>query len=280
MKNTFLFALSLLLMSDADAQIALQYSFPSLNNASFSVIKFGLAGDHYVRSDYSTNQITVYNLNQVLIKTINIPASVITQNYQVYYISDNLFDLDSSIEYLVNKPVIPGVYTNTYIVKEDGTILLEVDSASHANYSNPNLISDFVDVYPTPDGTKLILYKKNSGYQVYSLPGSLPCHECTDGVFTGNFSPDNPDRNGSNLSNPFPNPTNNLTRIDYNLPKGINQGDLIFFNTNGAEVKRFNVSNVFSFIYVSANDLPTGTYFFTLRTTLGITEGKKLVVVK
>ncbi|MBK9730514.1 MAG: T9SS type A sorting domain-containing protein [Chitinophagaceae bacterium] len=280
MKSIILLSLSILLMSAVNAQISLQYSLPSINNASFSIIKFGLAGDQYVLIDYSTNQITVYNLNQVLEKTIDIPASVIVTNYQVYYISDNLFDLDSSLEYLVNKPIIPGVYSNTYIVKEDGTILLEADSAIISNFTNPNLISDFANVYPTPDGTKLILYKKNSGYQVYSLPGTLPCHECNNGVFTGNFSPENPDRNGTNLSNPFPNPTDNLTRIDYNLPKGINQGELIFFNTNGVEVKRFNVSNVFSFIYVSANDLPQGTYFFTLKTTQGITEGKKLVVVK
>ena len=78
----------------------------------------------------------------------------------------------------------------------------------------------------------------------------------------------------------FPNPTSNLTRIDYQLPNGIKQGEFVFYNTMGTEVKRFKVTNTFSFIYVSAHDLPSGTYYYNLQTSAGASDGKKMVVIR
>lgn len=92
------------------------------------------------------------------------------------------------------------------------------DSSFHPNYQNPNLITSFADVYPTTTGTKLILKNMDDEYRVYSLPGRMTCYECSDGVYTGNVMGPSPNENRSSLSNPFPNPTNNLTRIDYQLP--------------------------------------------------------------
>lgn len=283
MKNSFFVSLFVVFSFGASqAQINLEYSIPAPDAFSFSIVKFGYAGDKYVLIEqFYDNTIQIFSLNNVLEKTITIPPAVINNYYSIYYISDNLFDLDSSIEFLVNKPLPPyGFISSTYIVKEDESILLTVDSAYHGNYQNPNLISEFADIFPTPAGTKLILKKNNYGYFVYSLPGSLPCYECSDGEFTGNTPIVNHNQNHNRLSNPSPNPTSNLTRIDYQLSNGIKQGELIFYNTMGTEVKRFKITSTFSFIHVSAQDLPSGTYYYILETSAGVSEGKKMVVIR
>jgi len=280
MKNISLTFLFIICLTCLKAQITLQYSFPSTKIYSLSVVKFGYGGDKYVLLNLEEQQIEIYSMNQVLEQTINIPDTVYSNYYQVYYISDNLFDLDSSIEYLVNKPVnLPNI-ANTYIVNADESILLEIDSAAIGNYTNPYLFSEFNNIYPTTDGTKLILRKSNNSRDVYSLPGSLPCYECSNGVYNGNIAGGNSGERQSSLSNPYPNPTNDLTRINYQLPDGVTQGELVFYNTTGIEIKRFKVTSTFSFINVSAKDLPAGTYYYTLQTSAGKSDRKKMVVIR
>jgi len=279
MKNFFfLLVFVLFCFCGAQGQISLQYTFPSaVTNYYFSIIKFGYAGDKYVKVDPANHEIQIYSLTQVLEKDFIIPSSIVGNSYNVWYVSDNLFDLDSSVEYLVLTTLPPF---SEYILKEDGSVLFARDTVSPRFLTNPNAISDFTDIYPTTDGTKLIVGKVNVGTEVYSLPGSLPCYECSNGEYTGNFSPSGQSGDGMSLSNPYPNPTNNLTRIDYKLPDGINQGELVFYNTIGNEVKRFKVTSVFSFINVSAHDLPSGTYYYNLQTSAGGSDGKKLVVIR
>ena len=130
------------------------------------------------------------------------------------------------------------------------------------------------------EGTKMILKQQHDGYDIYSLPGSFPCYECSNGLYTGNFSPSDGNENRSTIGNAYPNPTSNQTRIDYKLPDGITQGEIIFYDTMGVEVKRFKVTGVFNFIYVSAKDLASGTYYYNLQTSAGGSNGKKMVVIR
>ncbi len=282
MKNITLLLVLLFSFSAIDAQINLEQTFPSENifQGYFSVVKFGYLGEKYVVFKGADSVIQIYSLNYVLEKTIAIPPAIINSFYTVTYVSDNLFDLDTSIEYLLIAPYDGIPTANYYVVKEDGSIIIEMDSCS-TNSVDQNELSSFNGIYPTASGTKLLLRKYNTGYQVYSLPGSLPCYECSNGVYTGNFSPSggNENRNAS-LSNAFPNPASNQTRIEYKLPDGISQGEIIFYNTRGNEIKRFKVSNAFSFIYVSTHDLPSDTYYYILQTSAGNSDGKKMVVIR
>ncbi len=82
------------------------------------------------------------------------------------------------------------------------------------------------------------------------------------------------------ISNPYPNPTNNTTTIDYTLPAGSNEGEIVFYNLQGAEVKRFKVDKTFSTLLVSTADIAAGTYLYQLQTSVVSTEGKKMVVIK
>jgi hypothetical protein len=220
-------------------------------------------------------------LNHTLEKSISIPSFIVSNYWAVRYVSDNLFDLDSAVEYLITDLDTATLnWTNFYILKEDGSTLFFRDSVSVYSADESFFVSEFGAIFPTTQGTKMTFGRLVSGWEVYSLPGNLPCYECSNGVYTGNFSPADQNKISGTLSNPYPNPTSNLTRIDYHLPNGIKQGELIFYNTMGSEVKRFKVTGTFSFINVSAHDLPSGTYYYNLKTTAGSSEGKKLVVIR
>jgi hypothetical protein len=158
------------------------------------------------------------------------------------------------------------------------TIILEGDSlfaSSGINYQwyafgqlLPGATNQFY--IPTLGYQYTVVVTDSNGCTATSLPFD---------VISLNISPaDN--SNPSGLSNPYPNPTDNLTRIDYQLPDGIKQGELVFYNTMGTEVKRFKVTNTFSFIYVSAHDLASGTYYYNLQTSAGASDGKKMVVIR
>ncbi|MCE9538103.1 MAG: T9SS type A sorting domain-containing protein, partial [Bacteroidetes bacterium] len=78
----------------------------------------------------------------------------------------------------------------------------------------------------------------------------------------------------------YPNPTNSSTKIDYTLPNGINKGEIVFYDTQGKEVKRFNVDNTFNSLEISTEDLRSGIYYYNLQTAQGNSGAKKLVTVK
>jgi len=64
------------------------------------------------------------------------------------------------------------------------------------------------------------------------------------------------------------------------LPKEERQGELILYNIQGAEVKRYKVDNTFKDILLDNTQLPAGTYFYQLQTKKGAVGTKKMVVIK
>jgi hypothetical protein len=84
----------------------------------------------------------------------------------------------------------------------------------------------------------------------------------------------------SNISNAYPNPNNGSTQIDYSLPPGLNEGEIVFYDLQGTEVKRFKVDRTFTTLLVSTKELAAGTYYYQLQTTGDSSGGKKMVVIK
>ena len=179
-------------------------------------------------------------------------------------------------------------FYNTYptgngvnIYREDGTTLFsepsESASLAYSVMTNP-VRPLWYPIVKTSTGTKMVLiagydtitYQPNA-YKVYSLPG----------VFypTVVYNPSQVD-NQMELSNPFPNPTINTTRIDYELPNGVNQGEIVFYNLQGSEEKRFKVDRTFNTLLISTSDLAAGTYYYQLQTTAQNSEGKKMMVIE
>ena len=115
---------------------------------------------------------------------------------------------------------------------------------------------------------------------VYSLPGNLPCtNPCADSLTTGKKII-NPEPNILNSISAYPNPTKDYINVDYTLPQGVNQGDIVFYDFQGKEIKRYKVDRAFDHLRISTNDFPAGVYLFNLQTSKGISEGKKVIKIE
>ena len=49
---------------------------------------------------------------------------------------------------------------------------------------------------------------------------------------------------------------------NYHLPNGINEGEIVFYDINGKEIKRYRVDNTFNTLIINNSDLPAGTYLY------------------
>ena len=83
------------------------------------------------------------------------------------------------------------------------------------------------------------------------------------------------------MENIYPNPSNgNNTTIEFQLPQGENHGELIIYNLQGMELKRYEVDNTFHNLIINNSDLHSGTYFYQLLTNNASTGAKKMIVVR
>ncbi|MFH0865633.1 MAG: T9SS type A sorting domain-containing protein [Bacteroidota bacterium] len=164
----------------------------------------------------------------------------------------------------------PGTSFFTGIYNEGGILIFSDTGAAGIR---PNFIQQQFPIYNTSQGTKMILSYGNGQAKVFSLPGTL-----SDDIAEAN-------NNliaiqSSSVSNAYPNPTNNTTQIDYTLPPGINEGEIVFYDLFGNEVKRFKVDKTFNTLLVSTADIAVGTYLYQLQTMGDNSAGKKIVVIK
>jgi len=285
MKKILLFALLAFCMT-AKAQITLEHiydsaatwNFCSGNACQLMVINFEVSGERYVKVNRCGRLLSIYDLNHALLKNISLNnAPLIPPNNKVgdiLYISENLFNTDSKIEfmYLYSYTDTSGNGQDvTNIYNEDGTLIFADTSAP---WIKPNFIQQQYPIYNTSLGTKLILSCHNGKAKVFSLPGNL-----TVGIAEANNNLIEM-QTQSSVSNAYPNPTNNFTQINYTLPDNVSEGEIVFYNIQGNEVKRFKVDKTFNTLLVSTSDIATGTYYYQLQTTGQISDGKKLIVIK
>jgi hypothetical protein len=277
-----IFIIFILFGLNVNAQIILEHTYDSAStintigpngaeSSQLMIVKFEISGERYVRINKWGKKITIYDMNHTLLKTISLagfPMDFNNQAGDILYFSENLFDLDSGIEFMyVVSPNSSGYYTGIY--NDDGSLLFS-DTAAPAIH--PNYPQQQYPIYNTLQGTKMILSYENSMHaKIFRLPGTL--------------STAIQEANGQlmqvqGISNPYPNPTNNTTRVDYTLPNGVNQGEIVFYDLQGKEIKRFKVDKTFNSLLISTTDIPAGTYYYQLQTSLQASEGKKMVVVK
>jgi hypothetical protein len=268
MKKLLLFIGILVANFYAKAQVTLEHIYPqNLDYAHFSAVGY----KYY----YNTNTtLNIYNLNHSVYKIITFPnipnSSKIGRS--VGYVSDSLFNTNTSnIEYVLstNDSISTNGNQQQTILDDAGNIILRKDSA-------------YVSVvYFTTSGYKMLLNENaniNSNSYVYSLPGALPCDECTSNhVLSGMAKYSG---NSGTLMNVFPNPNSGMATIKYQLPDGVTKGDIILFNLQGQEINRFTVDKTFDSLNLTTTDIASGTYFYVLRTTSGDVGVKKMVVIK
>lgn len=295
MKKLTIIIMILFIVCTINAQITFEQDY--VNSDEFIIIGLENSGHKYfsIEENVPVYSIMLYNLDHILFKTIPIDISgffppqydTLTDFdhfFYVYYISENLFDLDNEIEFLAYIAYWYYDYTiSNYIsnhkieiYNEDCSTLFTINDASptESMFYGEGVPAS---IFNTEDGTKMIL-EVDTIYKVYSLPGNLPCELC-DTTSTGKNEL-NPNYNSFGLSNSYPNPTSNYTRIDYQLPAGINKAEIVFYDTKGNEVKRFAVDRTFDHLRISTAELSSGTYFYSLQTEKGIFCGKKMVVIR
>jgi hypothetical protein len=158
---------------------------------------------------------------------------------------------------------------STMIYNEDQTLLF---SEPGGPMIVPNYHQQQYPIYNTTMGTKMILSYSNGEAKVFGLGGTL-----TTAVQKNN---DNLPNNGFAVSNPMPNPVTNQTRINYVLPKGVAEGEIVLYDMLNKEIKRYKVDNTFDNLIISSSEIAAGNYFYRLESTGENSGTKKMIVVK
>ncbi|MBI3500441.1 MAG: T9SS type A sorting domain-containing protein [Bacteroidetes bacterium] len=264
----------------AKSQIVWEHTYDSAstdNSLGFGesqlmVIKFEISGERYVKVNRHGASISIYDMNHSLVKTISLVALPLCFGSlgDILYLSEKLFDTDSAIElmYIRSSCGVSSPYYITNIYKEDGTILFSDTGSAQIK---PNYEQQQYPIYNTSVGTKMILSYRNGEAKVFSLPGTL-----SQGVQDGNAQL----MQAQGLGNLYPNPSAGKVTLQYELPKGEKEGEIILYNTQGAEVKRYKVDDTFKDLLLDNTMLPAGTYFYQLQTSKGSVGNKKMAVVK
>ncbi len=279
MKNILLFLMLTMLTLNAEAQIAFEYAYDSAattNSGRFSqlfIVDFEVSGQKYVRINQIDDVISIYNLNHTIYKSFPIPnVQPVNYYYQVLYLSENLFNTDPEIEYMLavsnpDPPSIPEHY-ETRIYNDAGAQLFFADN------EYPSVRAQWhaqqYPIYNTPFGTKMILSNVDTKEgKVYGLPGNL----------VTSITISNSNDNFQNF-NAYPNPSSNELTIEYKLEDTDKEAQLIFYDINGKESKTFRIDNSFTSIKVSSADLTPGTYSYVIKTNTKIYKGQKIIIVR
>jgi Secretion system C-terminal sorting domain len=259
----------------AKSQITLDYTYSYVSTTSGQVILFSSNGEKIMMNDTGVSQVSLYNTDYSLWKTINLPTYTGFKFSGAYAVSDNLFNSDDLVELIAiyYSTSVSSTY-KAQVINESGTVLQDLGNA----YS--------VEVHIINGNYKLFAYQLNIAagsaesftFNIYSLPGTQPCGQC--GSLGLARVQDIVDNGSSNLSAPIPNPNAGQSKINYTLPEGINQGVITIFNSTGQSVKTYNVGSNFQFITLDNSNLPSGVYYYNL-TGAGIQPtGNKMVIVK
>ncbi len=275
MKKSILILVTIIFsVYQSNSQVTFDTSIPG----GVSLIK--LHNNGYKYKQYAANTITLYNLNNTVYKTINIPTQSVAPN-SIGYISENLFDLDNDIEFAVYYLTDGTLPTKGYfyIYNEDGSTLFYKDSVSLTqpiSVTVPNIFDNTQIVYYTSSGAKLKLNMENGNTNIYNIPGTLMCNYCPSDIVSFVTNPNS----SNNLTfETYPNPSNDFTKIKYTLPENANKGEIIIYDIYGKEIKKYSITNAFDNITLSNEDLPSGTYLYLLKAN-NYSSTKKVIVIK
>lgn len=277
------------------AQITLEHTYTVTNShQELQPALLESAGTKYALFNEANLELKLYNIDHSIYKTITINnrsdlydpvAFPHLRSIDFYYVKEGLFDTDSEVEFMLyyQACLTSGCSTTVNaiaIINEDGTVLFKKDNAGvkglnlyYSTYtSTPNSIIN------ASDGTSKMILRGTASpdIYVYNLPGSLLCDPCggTTGARYADAS------SGVVLKQNFPNPSTTHTIIEYTLPEEVNSGTLKIYNTGGILLKSYEVDHAFDHLKISTQDLPAGTYYYTIQTNTGQVQSKKMIVVK
>jgi hypothetical protein len=267
--------LVLFLSTASRSQIVLEHLYE--NPEAFGLIKVDSNDWKYVCFNMH-DTIQLYHLDHTLDRIIVLPSKS-TQSLVI--VAKNLFDLDGKYQCMTYTATYPA---SIQVFREDGTVIFRRDSAHlGSGGSSPRGIGMPIEnqsgLIPTKNGTKMILWARDDKTygrrEIYSLPGKLP-------ESSSSLAVNNPYRQQSLQFQLFayPNPSRGRTRIAYELPLGVSQGEIVLSNEVGLEIRRFRVSNAFNDILIDQSNFVNGTYFYKLVTSRGESSAKAISIMR
>jgi hypothetical protein len=269
--------MSSFLLQKSNAQISLEYTFSGAQQKLF-MVNLEASGYKYVVQDREENNrdLKFYNLDHSLWKTIDCNSFPALQNcggggdinyfWYPLYISQSLFDLDTSIEFMFYTSSDCRWFTGIY--KEDGSAILEVDSAAPLVLGT--VPAAWRPMYSTPEGTKLILSMRSGNARVYSVPGELL--PTIDQLI--------PDPVNDSELRAFPNPAYYQIQIEFRLPDDEREGEIHLYDLSGHELKTYHVDKTFNTLLINENDVSPGTYLYSLTCSGKIVKSTRIVFAK
>lgn len=292
MKKLLLSTILSVIFCSAFAQVTLKHKFENANPqyyntaTSMNLYQFS-TGDKYVQTSIDATtlafNVTVYNLDKSINKNFSINPSCtdLTFQYDLFYISDKLFDTDNGYEVCLSLSIYPtnqnpnscfplgSGNTTVYIYNDDNSLIFKSDTsryqsiayAAGLNFGHPDA---FKCISITADGAEMLL-SNNKGVYVYSLPGSITT-ATIDKVDATQYA-----------YQVYPNPATTYTKIDFELPAN-EIGTISIYDVAGTIIKNYQVDNTFCNLVVNNQDFKSGTYFYTI-TSPTVRQTKKVVVI-
>lgn len=168
------------------SQIDLEQTYKQASNqestafSQLSIAPLELSGCKYVYVDKQNFQISLYHMDHSPFHTFSFPDSPFNENayYEVLLISQQLFDKDPKIEFLITGEDA-NFERRTLIINEDGLVLLEEEGAWLMGRQDDR--SGRGALYRTKEGVKMILSYDDGAAKVFSLPGDIPAADCLEG---------------------------------------------------------------------------------------------------
>lgn len=282
MKKCFLIALFIIVPFVSNAQITHSYRFPNepVTRYSFEQVEDTAFRIISVIGNYS--QIKIYNHDNTLDRDIFINSDHQTNTSfvdNVLLVTKSLFDTNDMYEY-VQKGRIHGAIDTPWIAiyNENQDLLFSCKSCEFATSLGGYgfTISDLSGAFRVVNDTARMLIRNvfDGSTDIYNLPGRLP--QCKTNVIGGD---ETTIISGVVLPlKAYPNPSDGKIRVSYTLPEGVSSGELVITSTDGREVKRYRVGNMFNDILIEKSELPSGAYFYKLITERGESEARKFVI--
>ena len=275
------------------AQITqVNYSYNNSTGDERHLVKLGLNGYKYFRTIYtgSTYKLEIYNLNNTLHALVPFPSSYTSQP-NIYYISDNLFNSDTLIEFcVVDYSTTAYPMGRLYIANQSGATLFSRDSCNFGSFyvqGIDEIFDNSENIFFDGISTKMRIVKCNNSnctsqtFFYYNLPGNIPCSDCTAGVITGLVTPSQ--QNGNNYTNAtfFPNPvfsSDNL-KLDYKIPENTKLAQIKVYDMTGKLIETFRISPSTDHILLPSS-FNNGLYVYTLETDGVTIKSEKIILNK
>ncbi len=218
-------------------------------------VKLENSGEKYHASnyDYVTTDITIYNSDHTLWKTVATPVQGFGETIENVFISETKIDPDDALElvYTISSNTLDGGHYYGYIVKDSGTVILDL----------PGAYDIWLSEFPSL-ATKLMVYSQDgpSFDQLY--------YTTTVYHFDPAFSVNEFDKSNVSVA---PNPSSSY--ITLTSTNSIVEAKI--YNMLGGEVKHINDQNLTK---IDVENLPSGIYLLDLVDANNQKSAHKIIV--